>query len=261
MNLPSCHNSLLVAYFHEFYEEIMGLKNSLSSIREYSQVEPGSQAVAAPASRSQTVWQKLLTVLEQQALEAGRSGGAFAFGVYREAQYVMASLADEIFLHLDWEGKKDWPLLEAQLFHSHAAGQVFFEKLDRLLQRKDPFYVDLAAVYLMALMLGFEGKFRDTDDGGQLEKYRRQLFLMIFKRQPALFDEDVHLFPESYLHTLREGKGRRLPNPRRWLWVMASVIVAWLILSQALWVRWAGDVNQLVCRINPAACGDVEAGQ
>lgn len=261
MNLPSYHNSLLLTYFREFYEEIIRLKNSVKSVQEYSQIESDSKAIASMPHRSQAVWQQLLSVLEQQALEAGRSGGAFAFGVYREAQYVMASLADEIFLHLDWEEKKDWPLLEAHLFHSHAAGQQLFEKLDRLLQRKDPVYLDLAVIYFLALALGFQGKFRDTDDGGQLENYRRQLFLLIFKHKPILLDEDAHLFPENYLHTLREGRGRKLPNPRRWLWVAASVILLWLVLSQALWVHLSSDVNQLICRINPAACGSVEAGQ
>jgi type VI secretion system protein ImpK len=261
MNPASCHNSLLLTYFREFYGEITELRNSIRSVHEYSEAESTSQALTSPADCTRTVWQRLLSVLEQQALEAGRSGGAFVFGVYRDAQYVMASLADEIFLHLDWEGKKDWPLLEAQLFHSHAAGQLFFEKLDRLLQRKDPVYVDLAAVYFLALALGFQGKFRDTDDGGQIAKYRRQLFLVIFKRNPILLDEDSHLFPESYLHTLREGKGRKLPNPRRWLWVTASVIVVWLVLSQALWMHSSAEVNRLICRINPAACGSVEAGR
>ncbi len=257
MNLPSYHNSLLLTYFREFYEEIIRLKNNVKSVPEPA--ESGSPA--SLPGRSAAAWQQLLSVLEQQALEAGRSGGAFAYGVYREAQYVMASLADEVFLHLDWEGRSDWPLLEARLFHSHAAGQLLFEKLDRLLQRKDPVYLDLAAVYFMALALGFQGKFRDTDDGGQLEKYRRQLFLMIFKHKPTLLDEDARLFPESYLHTLREGKGRKLPNPRRWLWVMASVIVIWLVLSQVLWMHLSSNVNHLLCRINPAACGSVEGGQ
>jgi len=40
----------------------------------------------------------------------------------------MAAFADEVFIHMDWEGKRAWTsnLLESTLFHSHVAGERFF---------------------------------------------------------------------------------------------------------------------------------------
>ena len=44
--------------------------------------------------------------MEQQALLAGRRGSDYT-GFYRQAEYVMAALADEILLHhLEWIGKR-----------------------------------------------------------------------------------------------------------------------------------------------------------
>ena len=46
-----------------------------------------------------------------------RTGGEYASALYRRAQYVMAALADETFLYLDWPGRDAWRanLLEFKL--------------------------------------------------------------------------------------------------------------------------------------------------
>jgi type VI secretion system protein ImpK len=176
------------------------------------------------------VWQQLLTLLERQAMEAGQ-GGSFAYEVYREAQYVMAALADEIFLHLEWEGKTTWPLLEARLFQTHVAGEEIFARVDRLLQRRDPFYLDLAAVYFMSLSMGFQGKYRGLDNRECLE-YRRQLFRMIYRRDPKLFTSTGPLFPQAYQHTLDKMEVKRLPAQWTWLWLIAMVFVVWAGASE-----------------------------
>ena len=122
-----------------------------------------------------------LTVFCQSALFAAATKVVIA-----EAQYVMAALADDVFIHLNWEGKHAWTsnLLEAALFGSHTAGEKVFEKLDRLLRDRDPADRSLAAVYLNALSLGFRGKYYGVNDHGRLRRYRNELFAFIF-RQPA----------------------------------------------------------------------------
>jgi len=208
---------------------------------------------AADASPAVTgVWQQLLSMLERQALEAGQ-GGAFAYEVYREAQYVMAALADEIFLHLEWEGKSAWPLLESRLFETHIAGEEVFSRIDRLLQRRDPFYLDLAAVYFMALSLGFEGKYRGSDDNDRRE-YRHQLFRMIYRREPKLFTATAPLFPQSYQNTLDKSEVRKLPAQWVWVWLIAAVLVVWVSVSEYTWASATSRVSCLVCHVLDAKC-------
>jgi type VI secretion system protein ImpK len=232
---------LLLSQFREFYHELARLKAIA--------IHPANSVMALPAEDGhdpgvnvQDIWQRLLTLLESQAERASRGGGAFGFEVYREAQYVLAALADEFFLNENWPGRGSWPLLETRLFHSSAAGEVIFRKLDVLLLQRDPVYLDLAAVYFFALSLGFQGKFRSNDPHDQLDHYKRQLFAIIFRENPELLQRGKRIFPQTYLHTLAEGKLLKLPHPRRWLLVFAGILFLWLVVSHALWMRATGPV-------------------
>jgi len=253
MAYPGYQNSLLLTQFREFYQELARLKSlAINPVSSLSQLIQGE--ARDPVVQTEDIWQKLLSLLEAQAERASRSGGAFGFEVYREAQYVMAALADEFFLNENWRGKQTWPLLENRLFRSTAAGEVFFKKLDLLLLQRDPVYVDLAAVYFFALSLGFQGKYRGNDPQNQIDQYKRQLFAMIFRMNPELLQGNRHLFRQTYAHTLAEGKAGKLPHPRTWWLVLAAVIVVWFAVSHALYVHVTAPVQQRLCDIHPDAC-------
>lgn len=253
MAYPGYQNSLLLTQFREFYQELARLKSlAINPVSSLSQLIQGE--AREPVVQTEDIWQKLLSLLEAQAERASRSGGAFGFEVYREAQYVMAALADEFFLNENWRGKQTWPLLENRLFRSTAAGEVFFKKLDLLLLQRDPVYVDLAAVYFFALSLGFQGKYRGNDPQNQIDHYKRQLFAMIFRMNPELLQGNRRLFRQTYAHTLAEGKAGKLPHPRTWWLVLAAVIVVWFAVSHALYVHVTAPVQQRLCDIHPDAC-------
>jgi type VI secretion system protein ImpK len=201
---------------------------------------------------SSVVWQRLLTLFERQEAHAWRYGGTYGAEFYKEAQYVMVALADEVFLNTEWEGQRHWVsnLLETKIFQTHAAGEVFFQKLERLLLDRDPVYRDLGAVYLMALSLGFRGKYRGGhEDAARLLEYRRQLFEFVFRREPDLADETRRLFPETYFHTIRDEQKRRLPNPRAWVILLVAVVAAYVALTHAIWLNLTqelSDVNDCI---------------
>jgi type VI secretion system protein ImpK len=257
MAYPGYQNSLLLAQFREFYAELARLKAiAINPVGELSQLAPADSR--EPAVQVEDIWQKLLTLLESQSERASRSGGAFGYEVYREAQYVMAALADEFFLNENWPGRQNWPLLENRLFRSSAAGELVFKKLDLLLLQRDPVYLDLAAVYFFALSLGFQGKFRQNDPHNQLEHYKRQLFAMIFRHNPELLQQGNRLVPQTYLHTLTEGKALKLPHPRKWLLLFAAIIVVWLVASHVLWLRLTDPIDEHldeICRASSCAGG------
>ena len=279
MTTPRYPGSYLLTQFREFYREIARLKRTVAYAPAATAAEEavltgvtasaigsgfGAGAAAQPALAASPavtgVWQQLLSLLERQALEAGQ-GGAFAYEVYREAQYVMAALADEVFLHLEWEGKTSWPLLESRLFQTHIAGEEIFSRIDRLLQRRDPFYQDLAAVYFMALSLGFQGKYRGGDDA-QPREYRRQLFRMIYRRDPKLYTVTGHLFPQSYQNTLDKAEMKKLPAQWVWAWLIVGVLVFWIALSGYTWSSATSDVSCLICKVRSANCAcNVGAGK
>jgi type VI secretion system protein ImpK len=203
---------------------------------------------------SSVVWHRLVALFQRQAIAAWKNGGSYGAEYYKEAQYVMVALADDIFLHMEWEGQRAWDsnLLEAKLFRTHAAGQIFFEKLDRLLREQNPVHRDLAAIYLMALSLGFKGKYYGMDDRGKLARYRRQLFVFIFDREPELDDKTRYVFPEAYYHNVREESHRKLSDPRKWFVVLGLVIIVYTAATQAFWVQFTQElntINQSITRI------------
>jgi type VI secretion system protein ImpK len=183
-----------------------------------------------------------------QALESGRRGGDFGLLYYKDAQYVMAVLADEIFIALDWPGREAWKndLLETRLFGSYNAGDQFFQRLEALLAQGDRAQPELALVYLQALGLGFKGRFRGMALTPKLDDYRRRLFEYVYRKRPDLGDPARVLSPQAYRHTVAEATPRLLPDPRLWLWVLGGVFVTFLIVAHVLWTSYTAELRALL---------------
>lgn len=248
----------LLDRFQDFYREVLRLKQSVGQGNwvfdaQAAQSAPVTSAVTPVEDLSPTaVWRTLLALLERQALEASRSGGDFALEVYRRAQYAMAALADEVFLHLDWPGREAWRsnLLESRLFGSHRAGEELFERIEELLHDRDNVYSELARVYLTVLALGFQGKFRGHPEAErELESYRRRLFRFIFGRDPQAVRGDERLMPEAYASTLDEGSGSTLPHLKPWVWALILLVALWLGGGHLIWRSTLSGLRPLVTEI------------
>jgi type VI secretion system protein ImpK len=210
---------------------------------------------AAPAVAPATVWQALLGVLSRQEAEVRRSGGEYASAIYRRAQYVMAALADEIFLYLDWPGREAWRtnLLEFKLFQSYRAGEEIFRRIEALLRTRDPADSELARIYLMALALGFRGELRGPEAQARIDWYRRELYTFLTQRDPGTPREPHSLFPEAYQSTVEtSGAGRRLSAARRWLLAGLLLALLWIVVAHRVWTGVVEDLAPLVDQINGA---------
>lgn len=213
-------------------------------------VRGGMDTIAQPSAEqsklSMLVWQNMITLFRRNAVQTMRATGKPTDN-YFEGLYVMAAFADDIFIHLDWEGKRAWTsnLLETTLFQSHIAGELFFEKLDRLLRDRDPADRSLGAIYLSALSLGFRGKYHGLNDHGKLRRYRNELFSFVF-RQPADLTSDVKVaFPDSYVSSLRPEKRKKLTNPRVWLFVLGFVVLTYLAASHGVWMSLTSRLERV----------------
>jgi len=248
MDLLNPKNSYLVGLFEAFHRELVRQRRSVEFGAQFG-AELQHQRTGNALEKTEAVWQQLLSLLERQALQAGQASGAFGYEIYREAQYVMAALADEVFLHISWQGKDSWALLESRLFQTHVAGEVIFQRIDRILQQQDPFYGDLAAVYFMALALGFQGKYRDGANKTDLNQYRQQLFRFIYRRPSHLIDSTAPLFPDAVQNVLESGPGKKLPDQRIWLLLVVVVLVLWVGLSHLGWRSVSEDVSGLIAQL------------
>lgn len=206
----------------------------------------GQRGPSAEQTRlTRIVWQSLVELFRRNAVQILRAAGKPTDN-YFEAQYVMAVFADDIFIHLDWEGNRVWPssLLETALFEKHLGGEEFFEKLDRLLRDRDPADRSLAAVYLNALSLGFRGKYYGVNDHGKLRRYRHELYMFIFRQPSDLVHEKKVAFPDTYVQTVRKEKTKKLINPRVWLAVLGVVLVTYLTVSHGIWMKLTSRIEQ-----------------
>jgi type VI secretion system protein ImpK len=165
----------------------------------------------------------------------------------------MVALADEIFLNADWEGRYAWNfnLLESRLFQSHVAGERFFQNIDQLLEKRSPLRVELAKIYLMALSLGFQGKYRGADPEHALRYYRKRLHSFITLGAEDVGRESRLLFPQAYEHTVRGGEVRRFPSARKWIITLAVAIVVMLGISHLLWTTIISDLHPVLDNIHP----------
>ncbi len=240
--------TFIVECFEEFYRQVLKHKQFVFT-KPWKELK--GETEASPNATAEFILSKLQTFLEEQAIKANFGGNSFAENYYAEAQFIMVALADEVFLSLDWPGKPYWEanLLEQRLYNTHSAGQVFFERLDVLLQNQDPVRIDLAVLYLNALGLGFRGKYRHFDDKGALTNYRNRLFTFINRREPYLFKQKNHLFPDAYAHTLEGNEAKELSTFRNWYFVFGGIGLVYLLASYIIWYSSTMDITRIVNRI------------
>jgi type VI secretion system protein ImpK len=274
-------DSFLLTQFREFYQEVVRWKRLAARDGQLLQVSaaaaPGALAMTggpgaaqgalmlvggggalgavAPSVAPATIWQALLGLLNRQEAEVRRTGGEYASAIYRRAQYVMAALADEIFLYLDWPGREAWRanLLEFKLFQSYRAGEEIFRRIEALLRTRDPADSELAKIYLMAIALGFRGELRGPEGQARVDVYRRELYTFLTNRDPGTPREPQSLFPEAYQNNVEaSGAGRRLSAARRWLLAGLLLALVWILASHRVWLGLVGDLSPLVDEINQA---------
>ena len=253
----SDESSFILKYFEDFYFEVIKFKNMALGVADpYFDatddvaLTPAEKAARppSPAISPDGMITKLCEMLKSQSIDASRYGGEFAEKYYNEAQFLMAALADEVFLQMEWSGKKYWEsnLIELRLYNTHFAGETYFARLDEFLKIRDPSRADIAMVYLLTLGLGFKGKYRGSDDNGKLAQYKRELYIFINHRDPTLFNLSAHLAPEAYLQTMEEGKIQFLNDWRPWVIIFLSAFAAMIVISLIVWRMNTSNTNELM---------------
>jgi type VI secretion system protein ImpK len=229
--LPHC--APLLEGAREFFTELTRLERAIVAPRR----DALGEREAPPTL--EVVRRRLLEVIERESRKLAQRGGEFERRGLQEFRYVLAAMADEVLVHLPWPEREQWNenLLEEELFRSHDAGQRFFQNVEALLAERDNRRADVAAVYLLALSLGFQGKYREGGGQGRLEELRRLLFAFAFQREPELESGLRPLCPRAYAHTLGEREDLRLARLWPWGAGITLVFVAWLVAGHVLWTR------------------------
>lgn len=104
---------------------------------------------------------QLIAAADQEARQAG-----YAQGDIRYALYAVVAFIDESVLNSGQAMFRDWPRrpLQDELFGGHVGGEAFFQYLQQLMTRDpSPDLADVLEVYLLCLLLGFQGRYSATN--------------------------------------------------------------------------------------------------
>jgi type VI secretion system protein ImpK len=203
----------------------------------------------AAGQRPAEVGHALSGFLQAQDVALQGHGGRYALENQADARYLKAALADEALIALaGWEYRDAWlsELLEMRLFGSRCAGERVFSAIDGLLREDIPARREMASLYLLALAMGFEGRYRGSAEGARrLRQLRSQLYCYASgaRAVPALNDERIaadpdlrrRMLPQPYDYTVTDAAPRMLPDPRRWAWVFGAAAAVLLLLANWIW--------------------------
>jgi len=116
----------------------------------------------ADAFRAQM--RQLLSKAEQEA-----RGRGYTAEDTRLASFAVVAFLDESVLNLQNPVFAGWPRkpLQEEMFGGHVAGEIFFQSLQRLLERSEtPQLADVLEVFCLCVLLGYRGRY---GAGGQAE--------------------------------------------------------------------------------------------
>ncbi len=243
MTRHTTENSALLMQFRQFAVELVRLREMVE--------QPGAIPEVDAEARLEAIRDGLAALLRQQATRSQEFGGATGYALYPEAQYVMAALGDEVFLTANWDQRRNWPLLEEELFHSHNSGDRFFRNLDKLL-RASSFSTDLAMVYYQALAMDFRGRYRGQAAGKELAGYRQRLYELLYSPDgQARTPEPV--FARAYEATVIDEQPRRQPSAQWWWLALVAVLLVWWAGSTVLWEKIARPVRGKAAEVQKIA--------
>ncbi|KGI78270.1 DotU family type IV/VI secretion system protein [Oleiagrimonas soli] len=238
--------NFLLEHFSAFYEELARIKQAARSQELTRLLEPDRpHAEIDPHAMAERVAARLLAVMDAQMhIVRGMATGA-EMDAYRRTRYVMAALADEVIIfELSRPDSNDWTahwvehLIEHSIARSRVAGRQFFVLAKALVECRAPSVLEanLAAVFLLALQLGFKGMYRGPESNSILRAYRSRLHKLA--RLGDIGKAREHAFPQAYDYAVQvdESSAQVRPALSPWLRAATYVTVGYLLLSSALWI-------------------------
>ena len=181
---------------------------------------------------------ELYLFIKDKAADIFYESGKIGADLFKEASYVMASFADEIFLSLSWEGKVYWRnnLLEKKIFKSMHAGEKILSLIDKFLAEKNYKNDELGLIYYRLLSLGFKGKLKSFEGAQEIIQIKKeQLFFKVYSCSSKIDRQNENLFSQAYDFSY-VGNNLKTVNPIKfWINSLCFLIFSYFLISHLLW--------------------------
>ena len=151
--------------------------------------------------------------------------------------YAFAALVDETLLFTPWPGQAAWQEkpLESRMYASRQAGERIPLAIHQLLAEKIPGTRDLANVYLLCLVLGFQGRLRGEAGQAQHEKLRLGLFEFAWRHEAGFADVSARLEQPALIKPVQLPLRQSLPDGLRLGIAICAVLLLLTGLGQLFW--------------------------
>ena len=182
-------------------------------------IQAGRQAIG----EGDSFRRRMKLALQDVQREAGQAG--YSPEQTKNAEFAVVAFLDEAILCSRDPGREQWrkKTLNVELFGEAIAGEVFFDRLAAIMQKTDtPFLVDVLEVYLLCLLLGFEGRY-----SGPLKAEANLITERLMARVGA-YRGDSRLCPPVELPSFSEPTVKT-PTHATFLWRVAAVLAIPLI--------------------------------
>lgn len=241
--------ALALRHFRLFCQDLFAVRAALRN-GAFEALMRGSVAANAAGTLEERL--SLAVRLRLREAIAGKGYGAppSADGQV-DPGYVYAALADAMLLSdLSWPGRALWLAtpLELVMYRSRIAGDRIFQTAEQLLRRRAPDSGALAITILLALSIGYRGRYLGLADGGEIERLRARLFDFVFKGAPVSLASVTGLCVGGETPLVPYG-GAFLPVARPWIRAIIGLVILYLAVSRLVWwwdlrslVRSAGAV-------------------
>ncbi len=183
---------------------------------------------------------KTKAVLEQ--VERDAATARYDGNDVRDTHFAVVAFLDSVVLNSNDAVRSEWErkTLQEELFGQTDAGVVFFEKLEHFRSRRDSAQLaDILEVYLLCLLLGFEGRYsgRSRGDLDSITERVRRRIEDIRGRSPQISPDGALGTQAIPSPVLKEDRGVRYA-----LLALAAVIFTILVFIALRWnLSWASE--------------------
>jgi type VI secretion system protein ImpK len=231
----------VIRQFRLFYEAVEQVRQAafyitLSDIGETEKKEYLVNGEITPAPIDNLL-NSLMTSLEERGRDFSTRGGDYGSRLFARVIYVFAAFADDVMLESHWVGRDEWVRapLEVKLFGSQSAGEEIFNDIDNGLSKYEFGKRDLAKIYLMALNLGFEGKFKGTQSEVDIRRYKARLFELINDRAPENSEATKSFLGSVYRYNQTGGAPEMMSYLKPWIITISAIGGLYLLGSHLIW--------------------------
>ncbi|MDR1266850.1 MAG: DotU family type IV/VI secretion system protein [Holosporales bacterium] len=240
-------NTFLLTLFDSFCEEVL-------ACRKIAEEEAASSSDKS-LEVAERIWKRLNDFLKARTVHYLEQGGDFIDAFLKEALYILAAFADEVFLNLSWSGRSYWEehLLESAFFGTHIAGEEIFRRMGQFLLGRENSLIEMATLYLKLLAFGFEGQYRAQEHKGKIAVYKQKLHRFIVQEDPSMDFFDACIFRQSYQPTLVDIPKQELPNPSWWHYTFYGFLLSFALATSCIWDVKTASIRHLARTISQIA--------